>query len=98
MPGTELAGVPLMQAPVKPRLFRRRKLAEGGAPPKPPKGKVGLTPPGKPHIPCDKCHVAMATHEITVDVSLRLYLFMCGHHVKQMWKDFVARGYVIRKL
>jgi hypothetical protein len=94
---TGLAPPPLMQ-PVRARLFSRRKLAEGGKPPKPPGGKTGLTPPGKPNVPCDKCHVATATHEITVDVSLRLYLFMCGHHVRQMWREFVSRGYVIRKL
>lgn len=94
--GMMTAPPPVMQPRV--RLFgKHRRKDSMDEPPAPPPG----TPEGKHgrgRMRCDECYVAEATYEVTVDMSLKQYLYFCTHHMRKRWSDLVSRHYHIRKL
>jgi hypothetical protein len=85
----------------KTRLRLRRKKAvkdnsgNSGVPPWHP--EHGGNPESQPPQ-CDKCHVAKAKYEVTVDESLKLRLFLCRAHYEAQSASFTALNYKIRAL
>jgi hypothetical protein len=88
-PAMSSSGTGLLRRP-KPRLPRRSH----GAPP--PGSHEALPNTGPPR--CDKCHIAHAAYEVVIDAARMLYLYLCGHHMKKLGADLIARGYEIRKI
>lgn len=87
----------LMTPAADVRVIPRRKTrrSKGDPPPRPP-GAHEAIPKRKPR--CDKCHVAEARYEILISLEKLLRLFLCGHHTRQRWAEFIARGYEIREI